>query len=132
MNNITVLVQHKKWVESGSPYFDDTLENVSEIVEVKDLSELNNMFKKITKIDIIDNKKSIGKTYKPHDLIFISRIKRDGSGVDKVTEKQIKDILENKFSSEELYKLNVLSLSEKTFLASGFNSFVVKLKDPVN
>lgn len=50
---IKVLVHYKEWVDSGSVYFDDTLENVSKIVEVKDLLELNEMFKRITKIEVI-------------------------------------------------------------------------------
>jgi len=65
---------------------------------------------------------------KPIDLIFISRIKRDGSGVLKVSKKHLKHFEENQFAAKEDFDLNVLSLSEKTFIASGFNSYVVKLK----
>jgi len=65
---------------------------------------------------------------KPHELIFISRIKRDGSGTKKVFKKDIKHLTENKFAANEDYEINTLSMSEKTFIASGFNSYVVKLK----
>ena len=56
------------------------------------------------------------------DLIFISQIKRDGSGVIDVSKEYI-EMMEN-----DLFHLTYLSLSEKTFIASEFNSFVVKLK----
>ena len=66
---------------------------------------------------------------KAKDLEFISWIKRDGSGTEPVPEKMIESMLNNKFSKDDKYNLNVLSLSNKTFIASGFNSFVVKLKN---
>lgn len=65
---------------------------------------------------------------KAKDLEFISWIKRDGSGTEKVPDDMLENMLNNKFSKDDKYKLNVLSLSNKTFIASGFNSFVVKLK----
>ena len=64
----------------------------------------------------------------PKDLIFISRIKRDGSGVKKVFKKDIKHLTENIFASKEEYEINRLSIYEGTYIASGFNSYVVKLK----
>jgi SepF-like predicted cell division protein (DUF552 family) len=64
----------------------------------------------------------------PHELEFISRIRRDGSGTEKITEEDLKHFEENKFAKEDLYEINVLSMSEKTFIASGFNSYVVKIK----
>lgn len=67
----------------------------------------------------------------PHELEFISRIKRDGSGTEKLTKEDLKHFEENKFASNDLYEVNVLSLSEKTFIAIGFNSYVVKLKPQV-
>ena len=63
------------------------------------------------------------------DLEFISWIKRDGSGTEKVPEDMLENMLNNKFSKDDYFRLNVLSLSNKTFIASGFNSFVVKLKN---
>ena len=66
---------------------------------------------------------------KAKDLEFISWIKRDGSGTEPVPEKMLESMLNNKFSKDDKYNLNVLSLSNKTFIASGFNSFVVKLKN---
>lgn len=66
---------------------------------------------------------------KAKDLDFISWIKRDGSGTEPVPDDMLESMLNNKFSKDDKYKLNVLSLSNKTFIASGFNSFVVKLKN---
>ena len=64
---------------------------------------------------------------KGKDLIFISWIKRDGSGVKMVKKKLIQLIQEDEF------EMNCLSISERTWIASGFNSFVVKRKDePIN
>ena len=50
---ITVLVHYRQWVEAWHPMLDDTLENRSKVVKVKDLEELNNMFRHITKIEIL-------------------------------------------------------------------------------
>jgi len=66
-------------------------------------------------------------TKKASELIFISRILRDGNGVQQVTVEQQKQLENAKYVDEE-YELNPLSLSNKTFIASGFNSYVVKLK----
>lgn len=55
-------------------------------------------------------------------LIFISQIKRDGNGTTPVEESYVNMMAEDKF------RLSCLSLTEKTFIASNFNSFVVKLK----
>ena len=68
---------------------------------------------------------------KAKDLDFISWIKRDGSGTEPVPDDMLESMLNNKFSKDDEYKLNVLSLSNKTFIASGFNSFVVKLKNNI-
>lgn len=65
-------------------------------------------------------------TKKAKDLEFISKIKSDGKGVCIISEIQNNDLQNPKFI--EKYKLNPLSLSEETFIASGFNSYVVKLK----
>ena len=58
-------------------------------------------------------------TRKTHELEFISRINRDGSGVSAVDQKEILN---------EDFTLNRLSISEKTYIASGMNSYVVKIK----
>jgi hypothetical protein len=55
------------------------------------------------------------------DLIFISKIKRDGSGVVKRFDKKYLD-------NDEWYDISSLSLSQGTYIASGFNSYVVRLK----
>jgi hypothetical protein len=59
-------------------------------------------------------------TAKKSELIFISQIKRDGTGV----------ILNPSMplGFNEIYTLHTLSLTHQTFIASGFNSFIVKLK----
>lgn len=67
-------------------------------------------------------------TRKPHQLDFISQINRDGSGTTPVSPEYLKHMLENEFSNKEKFKIHGLSLSEKTFIAIGFNSFVVRLK----
>lgn len=58
-------------------------------------------------------------------LEFISRINRNGKGVKKV------DIDYEFYLTErnEVFDLYQLSLTEKTYIAIGFNSFVVKIKD---
>lgn len=67
-----------------------------------------------------------------HRLEFISWIKKDGSGVVMIpsprneNEPKLDDM---SYVNNERFNLNPLSLSEKTFIASGFNSFVVKIKN---
>lgn len=56
------------------------------------------------------------------ELEFISWIKRDGSGT-KMVKKKLIELMQ-----EDTFRVNCLSLTEKTFIASGFNSFVVRLK----
>lgn len=62
-------------------------------------------------------------TKKGKELIFISRIDRDGKGVELVGEEQ-----DMSYQDEVEFELSCLSLSNKTFIASGFNCYVVKLK----
>lgn len=56
-------------------------------------------------------------------LEFISQINRDGSGTVPVSPEYLKLIQDEKF------KLICLSMTEKTFIASNFNCFIVKIKD---
>ena len=58
------------------------------------------------------------------ELIFISQINRDGSGTDTNISQAYIDMMQN-----DVFKVFHLSLSEKTFIAIEFNSFVVKLKE---
>ncbi len=60
---------------------------------------------------------------KAHQLEFISWIHRDGKGTEIVPLDMLEDILEN----NEVFEVNNLSLKHSTFIASGFNSFVVKV-----
>ena len=57
------------------------------------------------------------------ELIFVSQINRDGGGTNTNISKDYIDMMDG-----DTFKVNILSLSEKTFIASGFNSFVVRLK----
>lgn len=65
---------------------------------------------------------------KAHELIFISQIRRDGSGTSKVSKSYLKAMLENSLMKDEYFYVRHLSISEDTYIAIGFNSFVVKLK----
>jgi len=58
------------------------------------------------------------------ELEFISRINSDGLTVETVDEATMQAFEDKQF------ELNRLSISEGTYIASGFNSFVVKLKNP--
>ena len=53
-------------------------------------------------------------------LMFISVISRDGSGTVNIEDR------DNSHLDKENFKMNCLSLSHKTFIASAFNSYVVK------
>lgn len=64
---------------------------------------------------------------KAKKLDFVSRIKADGSGTEPVP----KGLLENDLFLNKKLKITCLSMSNKTFIASGFNSFIVKLKNPL-
>lgn len=66
-----------------------------------------------------------------HELDFISQINRDGSGVTKISD-DYRKMLNDKDGFFNDFKLRRLSLTENTWIASGFNSFVVKLKDSSN
>jgi len=59
---------------------------------------------------------------KGKDLNFISEIGTDG--------KKIKDISRDDMSyyDQNIFILNTLSVPQKTYIASAFNSYVVKLK----
>lgn len=65
---------------------------------------------------------------KANDLIFISRILGNGLGVEILSEQE-SEKLQDKCFIDDKYKLSCLSISNKTYLASGFNSYVVKLKN---
>lgn len=65
---------------------------------------------------------------KAHELEFICLIKRDGSGTKKVSKSYLKMMLENPLAKETDFRLHVLSLTEKTYIAYNFNVFVVRIK----
>jgi hypothetical protein len=64
---------------------------------------------------------------KANELIFISRILGNGLGVEVLSEQESEKLQDRCFIYDK-YKLTSLSISNKTYLASGFNSYVVKLK----
>lgn len=57
---------------------------------------------------------------KTEELEFISRIKRDGTGVELVDKAPV---------GIDQWWVNRLSISEGTWIAHGFNSYVVKIND---
>lgn len=59
---------------------------------------------------------------KGKDLIFICRIKRDGSWVEPVKQEDVSHLNDTKFT------VCCLSITFKTYIACEFNSYVVKLK----
>jgi hypothetical protein len=50
---ITVLVHYRQWVDAGHALLDGTWVDHSKVVEVFKLTELNDIFLHITKIDIL-------------------------------------------------------------------------------
>ena len=63
--------------------------------------------------------------FKGEDLIFISRILRDGKGVEPMDEEH------SKVFKDDLFTLSCLSMTAKTFIASGMSSFIVKQKPKI-
>lgn len=68
------------------------------------------------------------------ELEFISWIKRDGAGVvmcgtkwDAKSEHPKTDDMS--YLDDSIFELNIISLINGTYIASGFNSWVVKLKE---
>lgn len=62
------------------------------------------------------------KVVKGKKLNFISIIHRDGNGISNVENN------DNSNKDNDLFKLTCLSISEGTYIASEFNSYVVKYK----
>lgn len=58
------------------------------------------------------------------ELIFISRISGDGKKTELI------DDSEMDYDKKEIFKLNSLSITNGTYIASGMSSYVVKLKNP--
>ena len=50
---ITVLIHYKEWKDSGFAMVDGSYVKKSKVVEVLKLTELNEMFENITKIDVL-------------------------------------------------------------------------------
>jgi hypothetical protein len=62
------------------------------------------------------------------DLEFISVINRDGSGTTPVDNNYLEILLTNPLTRDTPFEIRRLSYTEDTFIAFGFNAFVVKLK----
>jgi hypothetical protein len=60
------------------------------------------------------------------ELIFISRILRDGTGVEMIEDQDLMMHVR-----ETVFNLSSLSLTQKTYIASEFNSYVVRKKEEV-
>ena len=69
---------------------------------------------------------------KANELIFISQVDRDGLGTSSVPESYLKAVIENSLMKDEYYDLHSLSITNGTFIAINFNSYVVKLKPNLN
>jgi hypothetical protein len=63
-----------------------------------------------------------------YELEFISRISKDGSEIEKITQEHLEYLENNKFANREKFIINVLSISQGTYIASGTLSYVVKIK----
>jgi len=59
------------------------------------------------------------------ELIFISEISGDGKKI-----KLVDDVLISDLDKKSIFKLNSLSITNGTYIASGMSSYVVKLKNP--
>lgn len=59
------------------------------------------------------------------ELIFISRIFGNGHQIE-----LIEDVHISEFTKQTLFKLNRLSISNGTYIASEMSTYVVKLKNP--
>lgn len=59
---------------------------------------------------------------KGKELLFVSHIKRDGSGTTDVSKENMTHLNETEFY------LKRLSITNKTFIASEFNAYVVRLR----
>ena len=53
---ITALVHYRQWVDAGHALLDGTWVDRSKVVEVVKFSDLNDMFRHITKIEILERK----------------------------------------------------------------------------
>ena len=69
------------------------------------------------------------KKVKAEYLEFIGQIQRDGSAITPVKESHLKAMVGNSLMREEEFMLHPLSITEKTYVAFGFNVFVVKIKE---
>ena len=78
--------------------------------------EMKEMKQKMKEVVILPDSKIRGR-----DLIFVSWIKRDGTGTEPVKE-------DMSYWNDKIFTLNCLSLTERTYIASEFNSYVVRLK----
>ena len=72
--------------------------------------------------------------YEGKELEFISFVKRDGTGVIMCGTKWNADSKHPKtdemsYLDDEVFNVTTISLTYKTYIASGFNTWVVKIKE---
>jgi hypothetical protein len=63
------------------------------------------------------------RTVKGFELVFISRIHKEGYGIEVVSNHKMQDMY-----STDNFNLSCLSISQGTYIASGMATFVVKIK----
>ena len=97
----------------------------------KDCGEITSvkmsLSKKATDYDRTPTMKKVAR-----ELIFISQIERDGSGTIPVPQSYLDSMLTNTFMKDEPFYVRRLSITENTYIAMGFNSFVVRLKADID
>lgn len=71
------------------------------------------------------------KKAKASELVFISRIKRDGLGVEPISTTEQSRLSSAEFC-DDVFVTNRLSITHGTYIASGFNSYVVRYKLPTH
>lgn len=69
----------------------------------------------------------MAKTAKASELVFISRIKRDGTGVVPISAEESDRLSKVEFHDKK-FTTTCLSITLGTYIASGFNSYVVRYK----
>lgn len=104
----------QKKMEESQDIADKLLAMEYEGLKLQD--EMKEMKEKMKEVVLLPDSKIRGR-----DLIFVSWIKRDGTGTEPVKE-------DMSYWNDTIFTLNCLSLTEQTYIASEFNSYVVRLR----
>lgn len=103
-------------------YFDGRLGKVfNNTVTVNQTESNDDIATKINNIEQILERSKPTMVVKGSELIFLKRINGDGEGILNIPE-------ENTPWSGDNYKLTQLSITHETYIAHGFNTYIVKLK----